>query len=421
MTAHEWGHAYTEFTHGLIYQWQPGALNEAYSDIWGEVIDQLNNRGTDAPGAHRAANSCSTFSPPVAQLLVNTPAAIAGAYFAQSASFGPPLTNPVTQDVVAALDAANATGPSTLDGCTALTNASAVSGKIALINRGACDFSLKVYNAQQAGAAGVIIANNVASGLPGMGPGLNAALVTIPSIGVQQSTGALLRAQLAASAIVNATLRATPGTDASYKWLMGEDVDVFNGALRDMWNPTCYSNPGKVTDTAFYVCSTADNGGVHVNSGIPNHGFALLADGGTYNGQTVASIGLTKAAHIYYRAQTVYQVFDSDFADHADALEASCSDLVGQPLNALFGGPSSERITAADCAQVATMIAAVELRTPPTFCNFTTAARSTHSGNLQRLDDDRRHAEHRLIRLRGGPNVDVGGDPVEHRARLHAA
>jgi Zn-dependent metalloprotease len=45
ITAHEWAHAYTEYTHGLIYAWQPGALNEAYSDIWGETVDRINTRG----------------------------------------------------------------------------------------------------------------------------------------------------------------------------------------------------------------------------------------------------------------------------------------------------------------------------------------------------------------------------------------
>ena len=39
VVAHEWGHAYTEYTSGLIYQWQSGALNESYSDIWGETVD----------------------------------------------------------------------------------------------------------------------------------------------------------------------------------------------------------------------------------------------------------------------------------------------------------------------------------------------------------------------------------------------
>jgi hypothetical protein len=370
VTTHEWGHAYTQYTHNLIYAWQPGALNESYSDIWGETVDLINGRGSDTPGEGRNAGACSTFSPPVGTLTVNAPLAIAGDYFAQSAAFGQVLTAAgITGDVVAALDAG--TGAGALDGCTALTNAAEVAGKIALIDRGVCEFSTKVLNAQNAGAIAVIIANNAATGLPGMGAGVDAPSVTIPSLGVQQSTGNAIRTELAASTVVNATLKAQPGTDATYRWLLGEDV-LSGGAIRDLWNPSCYSNPGKVSDTAFYVCSTADQGGVHTNSGVPNHGFALLVDGGTYNGQTIAAIGLTKAAHIYFRAQDVYQVEDSGFADHADALEASCADLVGQPLNALTGGPSGETISASDCDQVAAMIAAVELRTPPTFCNFPT-------------------------------------------------
>ncbi len=35
--AHEWSHAYTEYTSGLIYQWQSGALNESMSDVFGET------------------------------------------------------------------------------------------------------------------------------------------------------------------------------------------------------------------------------------------------------------------------------------------------------------------------------------------------------------------------------------------------
>jgi Zn-dependent metalloprotease len=40
-------------------------------------------------------------------------------------------------------------------------------------------------------------------------------------------------------------------------------------------------------------------GGVHTNSGVPNHAFALAVDGGSYNGRTVAGVGITKAAHIW--------------------------------------------------------------------------------------------------------------------------
>ena len=53
VVAHEWGHAYTEYTSGLIYQWQPGAMNEAYSDIWGETVDLINNRQDERRGRHR--------------------------------------------------------------------------------------------------------------------------------------------------------------------------------------------------------------------------------------------------------------------------------------------------------------------------------------------------------------------------------
>ena len=78
VVAHEWGHAYTQFTHNLIYQWQPGALNEAYSDIWGETVDILNGAGTDTPGGARTVGNCSSFSRAAPGLFINTPASIAG-------------------------------------------------------------------------------------------------------------------------------------------------------------------------------------------------------------------------------------------------------------------------------------------------------------------------------------------------------
>ncbi len=62
VTAHEWGHAYTQYTHGLIYAWQPGALNESYSDIWGETVDRINGRDDGcAVRPTRTADSCSTY------------------------------------------------------------------------------------------------------------------------------------------------------------------------------------------------------------------------------------------------------------------------------------------------------------------------------------------------------------------------
>src|SRR3546814_67461 len=155
---------------------------------------------------------------------------------------------------------------------------------------------------------------------------------------------------------------------------MGEKSEAFGGAIRDMWTPTCYGDPGKVTD-AEYKCSTDDNGGVHSNSGVPNHGYALLVDGGTYNGTTVKGIGLTKAAHIYFKAMNEYQTPVSNFVDHADSLEASCVDLTDKRLTELSTSENdaqsaTEKISTDDCAQVAAMIKAVELRTEPVQCEF---------------------------------------------------
>ena len=370
--AHEWGHAYTEYTHNLIYQWQPGALNESYSDIWGEVVDELN--GPNEPNTVRSVGACTTHTTPVPVLIINSPASIAGECAAAGAAFGPQLTaTGLTDNVVLALDDANPTGPSTTDGCTAITNGAQLAGNFALIDRGTCAFAIKTKNAQNAGAVGVVIANNI-PGAPSPMAGADPT-ITISTVMISLAHGNLIKGALTEGQTVNVTMRLGGGVrEDSFRWLSGEDDPAFGGAIRDMWNPRCLGDPGKVTDSEYH-CATTDNGGVHTNSGVPNHGFALLVDGGTYNGHTVAAIGWTKAAHLYWRAQSVYQTPTSDFDDHADALETSCQDLIGQPLEGLStgdpAGPSGESISAADCAAVTEMIAAVELRTDPApQCNF---------------------------------------------------
>jgi hypothetical protein len=205
--------------------------------------------------------------------------------------------------------------------------------------------------------------------MPGVDPSIQ-----IPSVMITIGQGAAFKNDLAAGT-VNVTMRARTGSQGSYRWLMGEDATAFSGAIRDMWDPTCIGDPGKVTDQE-YFCASTDNGGVHSNSGVPNHGFALLVNGGTYNGHTVAGIGLTKAAAIYWRAQSVYQTPSSDFTDHAESLEQSCADLVGQKVNNLSTASTPNRgprqtITSGNCTSVAEMTQAVEFRQDPTEqCHF---------------------------------------------------
>ena len=367
VVVHEWGHAYTEYTHGLIYQWQPGALNESYSDIWGETVDLINGRNDAEEGdidAVRPVGQCSTHSPAKPIVTINAPAAIAKDCDAGAASFGPPLTGTgITGDVKLAEDD-DATDGGTTNACTPIVND--LTGMIALV-RSVIAFS----NAQDAGATAVLVADNVEASPGGMSGADDT--ITIPSVRIRLSDGNLIKSQLG-SATVNVTMKDAAGNRVdSYRWLEGEDADALNGAIRDMWAPTCYGDPGKVSDAEYY-CASDDSGGVHSNSGVPNHGYALLVDGGTYNGVSVTGIGLDKAANIYYRAMVSYQTPTSDFGDHADSLLASCADLTGQDINALSTTPNTETlaasITADDCAQVASMVQAVELRKEPVQCNF---------------------------------------------------
>lgn len=140
------------------------------------------------------------------------------------------------------------------------------------------------------------------------------------------------------------------GDPPADRWLMGEELPI--GAIRDMWDPNVYGQPAKMSDPIFW-CSPGDYGGVHFNSGLPNLAYALMVDGGDRNGFTVTAIGITKAAAIHYRVLTEYLLSGSDFADHYDATNQACTDLLG-----------TLGIIPADCVEVDEALQAVEMNSP---------------------------------------------------------
>lgn len=124
-------------------------------------------------------------------LEINSPIGIAGPYSSTDAAFGPGLpVIPITADIVLLEDN---TAPIT-DGCDPIVNGAQLSGKIVMIDRGTCAFTIKVEAAQNAGALAVIIVNNVA-GAP-IQLGGNSAIVTIPSIMISQADGNLIKSQM---------------------------------------------------------------------------------------------------------------------------------------------------------------------------------------------------------------------------------
>ncbi len=130
---------------------------------------------------------------------VNSPAGIAGNYGNTiSLQFGgSPPPGGVTGTLVQAIDPADGAGPLTTDACSPLTNAAAIAGNVAFIDRGTCGFLNKAQFAQQAGAIGVVIASNSAAALGNMS-GVDAT-VTIPVILITQADGNTLRANLASN------------------------------------------------------------------------------------------------------------------------------------------------------------------------------------------------------------------------------
>lgn len=88
------------------------------------------------------------------------------------------------------------------------------------------------------------------------------------------------------------------------RWLIGEEMHLQAAALRSMSNPNAHGQPDTYLGHLWYS-GTGDNGGVHYNSGVLNHWFYLLSEGGSgvndhgvsYN---VNGIGIVKAARIAY-------------------------------------------------------------------------------------------------------------------------
>ncbi|WP_306393928.1 PA domain-containing protein [Telluria beijingensis] len=118
-----------------------------------------------------------------------------GRYGVGVAGFGTPLgTTAVRGELMPVVDQANGNGLA----CSPLNalNALAVRARVALVDRGTCDYTVKARNVQAAGAIGMIVADNVAGEVAGM-PG-EASDITIPSVRITRADGQRLKTALQA-------------------------------------------------------------------------------------------------------------------------------------------------------------------------------------------------------------------------------
>jgi len=100
-------------------------------------------------------------------------------------------------------------------------------------------------------------------------------------------------------------------------WTIGEDIDILSNGFRNM------ANPGEDGDPSHYAdryTGSSDNGGVHTNSGIANHWFYLLVNGGQNadpdhaSGTNVQGVGLSTAEQIAFLGFTALTA-NADFCD----------------------------------------------------------------------------------------------------------
>lgn len=104
-------------------------------------------------------------------------------------------------------------------------------------------------------------------------------------------------------------------------WTIGEDITPGANGIRNMANPNEDGDPSHYADR---YTGTGDNGGVHINSGIANHWFYLLVNGGQNanparaSGTNVQAIGLSATEQITFLGFTALPA-NATFCDARDA------------------------------------------------------------------------------------------------------
>ncbi len=123
------------------------------------------------------------------------------------------------------------------------------------------------------------------------------------------------------------------GVKAKSTYLIGEEIDKQQAALRSMSDPKSLSQPALYKGQYWYT-GTSDNGGVHTNSGVLNFWYYLISAGKTGtnelgNSYSVTALGLTAAAKITFRMESVYMTASSTYSNARSYSIQAAKDLYG--------------------------------------------------------------------------------------------
>ena len=213
---HEMGHGlgFQTFTNGLTgFQlgavsnvggvpsaWDHFLLDNAANKLWAAMSNEERKASSLMPAGLSWTGARVTAAVP--QVLSATPQLrlvgygakqAASVYQVGAADFEPAIGSPPVTGQIAKV-ALQAASPGSASTAFDAANTAAVYGKIALVSRGTCGFVIKVKNAQNAGAIGVIVVDNVQAAISALGG--SDPTITIPSVRVTLADGTEIAASL---------------------------------------------------------------------------------------------------------------------------------------------------------------------------------------------------------------------------------
>ena len=107
-------------------------------------------------------------------------------------------------------------------------------------------------------------------------------------------------------------------------WLMGEDLYVRGGYMRNMANPSANGDPDHMSK---YIFTSEDQAGVHLNMTIPVKAFYLMSDGGFFEGVSVNGFGREKLEILLFQTLKNYLTPQSNFEDARLAMAEAAKAL----------------------------------------------------------------------------------------------
>ncbi len=220
-----------------------------------------------SPGqAADAITACASTNNHFFGILLTVASTTFGAAVGDFGSFNPAVTAPLANWT----DSSGAT-----KACTAVTG-TPFAGSIVVLDRGTCTFSTKIRNAQSAGAAGVVVVNNVAGDPTAMGQDGTANQPTISGVMVGLADRTAIRADSGQNATVNG---------ATVVEVLTNNQNFLAGFSS--------RGPANLLDIKPDVCAP----GVNVLSSVPGNGFAMFQGTSMATPHVAGSSALLRQLH----------------------------------------------------------------------------------------------------------------------------